>query len=434
MVMAKVVTLAALTSVPFVLLGCGGGGQDPSLSTSTTTSTTTTDFCAGKPSTPNATGLYAELINDLNARFMGFDPENASSPVGVTMRMLSPDQDERFFCGGKCASDYPDCRISASLYNNRMMFTHDEHKLVLAMNRLVGIVYNQTAVEDTLGKCAYIFDAVTQSRVNHGCGCAAISSGCNDYDGAYKNQDCKYEHEETRSGIKPETCKNNTESSRDVQECWCKASSRRAGTPAAEEANIIDQQCFFKGPGLYLPDGRMETEFHDMVLARIANQEGQPDPDVTAGAGGIYREEKWNEVIIEAEEVAAKLATNPLHAYAAFAYVKNIPDAQQAAVNMQARISAFYGATVPVIEIDPDVDTRCAAPFRDASGLPPTTSVTMSTTKDPSACDEEGQQCGGKGYSGQTKCCTGLVCVEQNEYYSGCQHEKSTTAPKFAFV
>merc|ERR1712137_394890 len=134
--------------------------DDPGSATTTegsTTATTTTsyDACAHNESAPKGIGPDGPLVDELNRMYMGFDDKNATSPNGITLRMLGPDMDTQFFCGTPCYSGYPDCRISSSLLNNKMMIMRGTNNVAVTMNRNAGLIYNQTSIEAILGKCIY---------------------------------------------------------------------------------------------------------------------------------------------------------------------------------------------------------------------------------------------------------------------------------------
>lgn len=445
-----------LTAGPLSLYGCGGGsgedggsgddsptvephvkptdapvdpsGEDRSSTTTTrktttTGPTTTTDLCDHAHKVLNGdTTAEGKLVDELNWRYMGYDEADPESPNGVTIRMVGPDtsDDARFYCGTPCHGGYPDCRVSSSLYNNKMMTKHDTHDVAVTMNRYAGILYNQTSIEKIMGKCVYMYDGATFGRVNHGCGCAAKVGGCGPPDSAYGNQDCQYKDRSHRSGIIEDTCHNNTEISPDVDSCWCKTKHRDHDTPRPEHTRTESMQCFFRLGGIYPPHGPLPDELHEFVKARVWNQENPPTE--TLGNGEIrYKQEYWNEIVIEGEELRNKLNENPLHAIAAFLYVGHSYAGKQKAQHMQRQIMEEYGPpAIPIIELDHHVDTRCSGPFRKARHMPTTTTTQTTTTWDGHSCADQYAQCGGNGWQGPT-CCKVGQCVYGNDYYSDCQ-------------
>jgi len=77
----------------------------------------------------------------------------------------------------------------------------------------------------------------------------------------------------------------------------------------------------------------------------------------------VWKGEFWNEVIVEAEELRNRLIENPLRADATFMYSMVNPDGKKKAQEMQQQIQRGEPA-VPIVEMDPEVGTRCTAPSR----------------------------------------------------------------------
>jgi len=127
-------------------------------------------------------------------RYMAFDPDDDTSDLGVTVDMR-PNGVFDFFCstnGSSCFKGDADCRVSASLMNNRVMIT-EENRFAGIMSRTQGIVFNQTTVETRLAKCSYVYDGATDRRLNGGCGCGALGQAeCSDIMSAYYDRDCAF--------------------------------------------------------------------------------------------------------------------------------------------------------------------------------------------------------------------------------------------------
>jgi len=429
------------------LHGCGGGGggdspvnpdphdakptpsPSPGVPTPVPPPVPPVDPCISAPSTPKGTGPDAFLVDELNQIYMGFDESDPNSPVGVTMRTIAPDMDASFWCGTPCYSGYADCRVSASMYNNKVLIKQDSFEVAVTMSRLAGIIYNQTSVEQTIGKCFYMYDATTWGRTNHGCGCAT-PGGCDTPDGAYQNQECQYEHPEARSGVKKGTCHDNTEKSPDVDQCWCNSDDRRkATTPLPEHAKTTSQQCFFRGPALYPPAGTFTNEYHEAMRARIKNQANPPIENKENSTEIIIKQEFWNEIIIEAQELERMLKIHPSYAYSAFFYIRGFEDGKKKAMEIQEQVFQQWGGPrVPIVEFDPKVDTRCTAPFRTKGRMPVTVPPTTTTTWDGLSCAGEWGTCGGgPSYSGPTCCSEGLYCAKKNAFFAQCEQETTST-------
>lgn len=282
------------------------------------------------------------------------------------------------------------------------------------MGRDAGIVYNQTTVETKTGKCGFMYDGATFGRVNRGCGCAARRAGCGEQ-GPYWNQDCEYGDPVNHQNIDLSTCHNNTETSEDVEQCWCNFDHLRPGTPRPEDATTIDQQCFFRAGGLY-PPHPLQSEFHEFVKARIANQAthgGTETIDHGDGTSEIrYKSEYWNEVVLDAEVIEDMLRDEngtDTDAISAFMYVEG-GAGKPKALAMQLHALRVYGTLIPIVAFDKTVDLRCSPPFKKATDLGPP----------PNPCAAAYERCGGKDHD--TICCqAGLECVHNNDYYWSCQ-------------
>jgi len=421
MVSFNLVSAGVAGLVAFSLQGCGDGGVtdgdgggtvQPSAApvtvvTTTTVKTTTPDACNGAVVVPPGSNTdEGRLVDALNQLYTGYDANDANSPSGVTLRM---GDDFSFFCGTPCHETWPDCRISASLYNSKIMMMHDTFKPAVTMNRDAGVIFNQTAVEASLGKCVFMYDGATFGRVNRGCGCAARQHTCGP-EGAYWNQECEYGDLANHGQRVDSTCHNNTETSPDVDSCWCKTENRNPSTPTPEDTLTTDLQCFFRGPGLY-PPHPLESEFHEMVGARIAHQESNGGTEVLPGTTPPetrYKQEYWNEVIVDAEVLGNMLRDPDVEttsAVSAFIYVEGL-GGKPKAIAMQLQALRDYGyPVVPIVSFDPNVDVRCSGPFREATDVPT-----------PELCVAAYAQCG------DNICCQdGLECVVDNPNYSSCK-------------
>lgn len=282
------------------------------------------------------------IVNELNTQYMAFDENNPNSALGVTIRMTD---DFSIYCGGACYNGFADCRVSASLYNHRVMIHHDNLDVQVTMGRDSGIIFNQAAVHDTLGKCYYMYDAATFTRVNRGCGCPGRGHDCNRPDSAYNS---------LATGMDP-----------DADSCACDSQTPRNHLPE----RTTDQMCFWRGPSFDSNGGQTENQLREMVLQRVANQEGQTE-DV--GESHLrYRQEYWNEIVMDGAVMQQELASDPRSVVAAFMYVRGHTGGRNKANRMSQQALADYGGPpIPVVELDP-VDGARNGPFRlpDASLL-----------------------------------------------------------------
>jgi len=255
-----------------------------------------------------------------------------------------------------------------------------------------------------------MYDGATFNRVNRGCGCAARQPGCG-REGAYWNQECEYGDPAHHQQIDESTCHDNTEASPDVDPCWCKAENRNPSTPTPEDTLTTDQQCFFRGGGLY-PPHPLESEFHEMVGARIANQESNGGTEVLPGTTPPetrHKQEYWNEVIVDAEVLGNMLRDPDVEttdAVSAFIYVEGWGGGKPKAIAMQQQALRDYGyPVIPIVSFDPNVDVRCSGPFREATGLPT-----------PELCAAAWEDC-----NDHICCQDGLACVRDNPNYASCR-------------
>jgi len=260
---------------------------------------------------------------------MAFNENDRNSPLGVTVRMATHD-DFHINCGNGCYNGYSDCKMSASIYNHRVMHDSDGH-LVAAMSRNAGIVFNQAAVEASLGKCFFQYDGGTYNRVNRGCGCTAPND-CHDPEGAFLNP---------ATGSHPL-----------ANGCSCSAMRDEDG----ELPGRHGQLCFWRGASYDDSGAETHHELFDMLSHRIASQVAEGDADST---------ESWNEVVLDGERMQQSLASDPRSVVQAFFYVRG-RSGNRHAQDMSERFAAEFGVTLPVIELDP-AGGADNGPFRVAS-------------------------------------------------------------------
>jgi len=354
----------------------GGGSISTSVTTiepttipvtteTTITTTTAYHYCNGKRKVPivsNKTRV-GRLVNELNELFTGFDPNDPTKPVGVTVKMMAFREQAGIECGHTCHGG-PNCRVSASVYNSWMPIHPDNTSALSMEGRIFGVVYNQSRVEKEFGKCSYMYDASSWGRVNRGCGCGSKMQGnCDVEDAPFKNQDCKYApndpaHWKPLNG----TCKTNTESSPNVETCWCHSQHRQADTPTAAEQTTTSQQCYFRGPAMYPPHGSFESELREMALARLANQQfNETLEDGTVRIRSAY----WNEVMLDGKLLKRKLRKEQARkSIVAIVYIRGMggePEAELVRSDMRER----YGKpSIPIIEADTSLDVKCSGIFR----------------------------------------------------------------------
>lgn len=228
-----------------------------------------------------------EVAAWLNQLYTGFDEHDDSSPLGVTISM----HDEfALYCHTGCYQGHAECTMSASVYNHKVQLSRSTGTIKITMGRVAGIVFNQTAVENSFGKCSYMFDGATFNRYNGGCGCVARSTDCSDKTSAFGN-------------VCPTSGKSCTVSDPEVSRCAC------------TNTNIPDRsdraQCFFEGVAHH---SGSKDQTRTMLKERIQRQGGSDSND---------RLEYWNEVVIDENVLMEHLAIDPVSAIPAMVYDKS---------------------------------------------------------------------------------------------------------------
>lgn len=161
---------------------------------------------------------------------------------------------------------------------------------------------------------------------------------------------------------------------------------------------------------------------------RIKNQANPPTEKKENSTEIIVKQEFWNEIIIEAEELERMLKIDPSYAYSAFFYIKGFEDGKKKAMEMQEQVFQQWGGSrVPIVEFNPRVDTRCTAPFRSKGRMPVTVPPTTTTTWDGVSCAGGWGTCGGTGWAGPTCCQDGFYCAKKNAFFAQCETATTTT-------
>lgn len=290
----------------------------------------------------NSTDPFA---SQLNALYFGFQPEQTKKMFGVTIRWVEVPHiadGKWFYCKQGCMNGGSDCRVSASLFSNKMMTRSDGNASYVhdTFGTPIGVIFDQELVETTLAKCYYTYDAGTDARYNQGCGCPMFMnhSNCSDPQSAYQNIDNK-------------TGKQMSAASVDVADCHCGTGKRDIGEPKKS----TDGQCYWKGPSFV--EEHVVNELPQMMNQRIKDQSSE-------GAGTretVY----WNEVVMDGMLVNKHLAK----AVKAIVWMKSstdIPDprAYNAAQDMATWFGKKVGKAPPVVAIDTTVNVNKCGPFK----------------------------------------------------------------------
>lgn len=328
------------------LQGCGSSSEpDDAGTTSASAETdppTTTTPAERNPATDTPPMSAEDAAKYFNEMYMGYKVGDPTSNVGVVMRTTNKWE---FFCEGfetftGCYLGQAKCISSASILNNQVMV--EKKKIVFALDRASGILFNTSMVETELGRCSYQFDGVSYGRYYRGCGSMA------------KNGDEKYCKLDASAwkNICPSTKKECTSDDAEVKQDYCETRIDNGEEPKVP----IDGPCFWKGPA-YSGDGASET--HKMLDQRIKHQ--GKDANMTA---------TWDEVVIDAALLLNAIKRDPATAIPAMVWRKSadlVDNKVQhaAAVELAAAMQKEFemAAPVPVIGVDISVDVTKKGPF-----------------------------------------------------------------------
>lgn len=257
---------------------------------------------------------------------MSYNKDDDTSALGVTISMIANETD---FMGNiwcqpitgvdTCnAAHTADCRFSASLYNHEMMLQYDPmtkkaaQSVSWAMNRPIGVVFNQHMVEGPVGKCAYTFDGATSNKWNGGCG--AGGSTC--WNGGYAGT-CAF----------GELC---TGQSEIVVSAMCKTHSQPQGMALGLQTDQSGPQCFYELPGLAYPKTSAPNHLREMVNARVKFQAAGVDPITKVPLVTL-----WNEVVLDDRALIPAIREDPASAIWAFVYDDSSPNFEQSAITLR---------------------------------------------------------------------------------------------------
>lgn len=353
---SKYACLALVAPMTVVLHGCGGGGG-------TTTSAPAPTTPAPAPTPPPAPVVTPtpwspdKAVEILNWLYMDFDENDDATHVGVTISMAADRTtfNNNIFCepvmGTQCHNGQSDCRMSASLFNHKMMV--DGNRLAPTMSRPIGYLFNQNLTEQHYGKCAYIWDGADSNSLNNGCGLGAMGNSCGDHRSGFWNQ-C---NQQAQDGSQPHNC---TRQDPEVSGRLCKCEA----PICTESYGVIDPPtdmsgatCFYELPGLVYGDPTTTNHLRDAVKQRVHNQGNDTE-----------KTPLWNEVVIDNRLLIPKVQTDPTDAIWAFVCVisSEFPTACAEATAMRDEFQTAYNVTkgqVPVIGMTTEDFTTSGGPF-----------------------------------------------------------------------
>jgi hypothetical protein len=304
-------SLLAAFAVILTLQGCGGGGGGQ------TTTTTTTQGWPIEPHFPRTPFMAdSDAVKYLNAQITGFDLNDKTSPLGLTITMAA--QPKTFFGNIFCSTfrnplkntgcfgGQADCRWSASLYNSKIWYNQKTGRVIMGMDREVGIVFNQTGVENEWNKCSYLFDGASAAKYNRGCGPGARSTSCDSENCAFHdinpdtNEVCKADD----ALIKTEFC------------------TKFGGQFDFPEARDKGTQCVIPGTAIDYHDQPMEeykprdNNLRAMVEERYKLRNGKD-------RAGNPNCETWNEIVLDQMLLLPKLIEDPANVITAIIHRKS---------------------------------------------------------------------------------------------------------------
>lgn len=261
---------AALMSCA-MLQGCGDSSDtttpQPTTPVVTTTPNATVNVTTAQPTTtaaPNTTTTVTttkaptidDLVAELNARYVAWDPDDATSPLGLLYSIGSPLGSR---CNGCDGGSSADCKLTATLLNNRISVPGKD--MLYRQGTQGGFLYWPESVAP-LVRCSYAQDGATAGRINHGCGCEAATA-------CHGDMECPSACENKDPSTGNEYLKNSSMFSR----CHCRP---------GESAN---EHCYWEGPAFYHDEGY--DEMRGMVQQRHM------------GMNAV--QSQWNEVVVDSQ-------------------------------------------------------------------------------------------------------------------------------------
>jgi len=342
--MLVVRALSLVLAVPLM-----GRGDDPTATITTIrTSTTTTTILIKVPDSPCKEGKDTECAEMLNRHYIGFDETNASSPIGVTLRVRGGFEEAGWYhCTGKCHAGQPDCYTAGTLVNNKMVVK--DNKFKAPMDRGVFVIIQPYAAEHVVTKCAYQYDGAGFVKLNGGCGQGAPGPPtCDNPHNAFTNL-CPEDHSKHA----------NADDCPSVLTAWC-----------GQKEVDYPETCCWKGPAWYSPTyggakaniSRLDTEneIRKMVKQRLKTQ----TKDGAATQCGEFKcTEFWTEMTMDGRLIDALMNQHPSDVIAAFAYYKGNTVLHNLAKKYNEQLNNEHGARVPILSIDLDMNVENQGPF-----------------------------------------------------------------------
>jgi hypothetical protein len=258
-----------------------------------------------------------DVADYFNKLYYSFDADNPTSSSGLTMNLPS-DQKSFFgniFCASynnphgrtSCSGGRCDCRFSAAMYNNKMLIT-EGYTIMDSIGRKVGILFNQSLVENKYARCSFLWDGATNNKYNVGCGLGAPGNSCADKKTAFFN-------------ICPSTGKVCTKDDPESVGGLC---DKFGGQHPFPPAHSIGFQCALPGPAINYhgqDDWQPETEnnIREMVTQRLKYQDGIKGED-TEGGKKILKSKQWTEIVMDTRLLMPDIWKDPAVVVPGIAY------------------------------------------------------------------------------------------------------------------
>lgn len=261
----------------------------------------------------------ADYLNDL---WTGYDENNDTSPLGVTLTLLNPGSTSFYsniFCGPfndpwnpfakknhtGCHVGGADCRLSTSIYSHKYILEEKSKMIWPALQRMEGVAFNQERIENRYAKCSYLWDGATQNKKFRGCGPGG-GADCSVSTSAFANK-C----------ADGKTC---TWDSPDVKAVACQGYGGQSPPPA----HFADNPCFFPGPAIAYGEETLcgdsctwqgkasDNKLRDMIKWRMKYNNGSD------GTSGNIR--RYNEVVLDQLLMLPDMQSDPASVVTAFLF------------------------------------------------------------------------------------------------------------------
>lgn len=278
-----------------------------------------------------------KVVQMLNEAYVGFDPNNDTSPLGVFLHVFDGQAEqsssEPYLTKCKHCSLFEyssECRVSSTILNKATGFMQDDWVFKKSMCKVLpqfcnitiniwpgwgppkghfyatsGMIYAGT-VPESATKCAYAFDSSSDMRPNRGCGCSIYKPDCYPDD---PNWPCPYEQYPNACRDQDPLSKLNkiNASSAVVTACQCaRMGVNESMNPRWQGPNSTNPtvKCLWQGPNLF--HGTGHNEIRRALRQQLSFVKNASEPH--------------NEVILDGEALNAAIDKEPSSAISAFFY------------------------------------------------------------------------------------------------------------------